>query len=215
MMEKKRIVEIVDILRKRYSDKGRGEVTSTSKQDPFQVLVSAIISQRNRDEVTRELADKLLKKAKTPKDMMKLGKKNIEKSISSANYYRTKAKRIYEISKMLVDNYGGKVPDTRDELVTLPGVGGKTADIVLLVSHGKDVIPVDTHVAVVSRRLDWTDEKDREKIRKDLHKIFDEKMRGYVNILLVEFGKEFCRKHRPRCKVCPIQELCPYPDKNL
>jgi endonuclease-3 len=83
----------------------------------------------------------------------------------------------------------------------------------MLVSHGAAVIPVDTHVQVVAQRLGWTRQKEPEKIRDDLHKLFPPKTRGYVNILLVEFGKEFCRMHLPRCYACPIEKLCPYPNK--
>jgi len=115
----------------------------------------------------------------------------------------------------LATEHGGRVPNTREGLMALPGVGGKTADIVMMVSYNKGVIPVDTHVEVVSQRLGWTKEKTAEKIRSDLHKLFPERTRGYVNILLVEFGKEFCKKHKPRCRVCPIEKMCPYEKKNL
>ncbi len=215
MMKEDRIMKIVGILKDRYGNRARGEVASTSSRKPFEVLVSAVISQRNKDEVTERVAGGLLKQARTPAKMKCLGRKGIERAIKSANFYKTKADRIYRISEIVTDRYGGKVPSTRDEIVKLPGVGGKTADIVLLVSHGKDVIPVDTHVSVISNRLGWTDSENGEKIREDLHKIFPKRMRGYVNIILVEFGKEFCRKHRPKCDPCPIREMCPYPDKNL
>lgn len=214
-MEKKKISAIIRILKKRYPLKGRGEVSSSLKKRSFEVMVSAIISQRNRDEVTAKVASALLKRANTPMKMAKLGRREITSTIRSANYYKTKAKRIYDISRILVKEYNGRMPKTREELMKLPGIGGKTADIIMLVSHGAGVIPVDTHVEVISRRLGWSNGKTPEKIREDLHRIFPKKERSYVNILLVEFGKEFCRKHMPRCKVCPIEKLCPYPNKHL
>jgi len=208
-------MKIIRILRKQYPQRKRGEVTSARSRKPFEVLVSAIISQRTKDETTARVASELFKKARTPKKMVAIGKREIAKTIRPANYYKTKADRIHRIAKILANDYGGRVPKTREELMKLPGVGGKTADIVMMVSHGEGVIPVDTHVEVVSQRLGWTKEKTAEKIRSDLHRLFPPRTRGYVNILLVEFGKEFCRKHRPRCGVCPIEKLCLYQKKNL
>jgi endonuclease III len=164
--------------------------------------------------VTDVVSNRLLSVADTPGKMTKLGRSGIAKLIRSANFYKTKSGYIYGSSKMIIDEFGGKVPRTRDELMMLPGVGGKTADIVLMASFRQDVIPVDTHVQVVSQRLGWTREKEPERIREDLHLLFSSKERGYVNILLVSFGKEFCRMHLPKCYVCPIRMLCPYPDKN-
>lgn len=200
---------------RRYPQRGRGEVASTDARRPFEVMVSAIISQRNRDEVTEKVAGELLGKANTPAKMLKLGRAGITKTIRSANFYKTKAKHIHEAAKTIVKNFDGKMPTTRTELMQLPGVGGKTADIVLMYGFGIPSIAIDTHVQVVSQRLDWTKEKEPEKIRADLHKLFPASMRGHVNILLVEFGKEFCRMHLPRCYACPVEKLCPYPGKNL
>jgi len=204
-------LKIVKILKKRYTIK-RSDI-EISPESPFENLIGAIISQRNRDEVTDRVAGELLRRANTPVKMLKLGKAGITKAIRSANFYKTKAKHIYEAAKMIVKEFGGRMPTTRTELMQLPGVGGKTADIIMLVSHGAGVIPVDTHVQVVAQRLGWTRQKEPEKIRDDLHKLFPPKTRGYVNITLVEFGKEFCRMHLPRCYACPVEKLCPYTDK--
>jgi endonuclease-3 len=176
-------------------------------------MVSAIISQRNRDEVTEKVAGELLRKASNPAKMLKLGRAGITKTIRSANFYKTKAKHIHEAAKTIVKNFDGKMPTTRTELMQLPGVGGKTADIIMLYSFGEHVIPIDAHVQTVSQRLGWTKNKDPEKIREDLHALFSPKERPYINILLVEFGKEFCRMHLPKCYMCPIERLCPYPYK--
>ena len=208
-----RSLKIIRILKRRYPQRGRGEVASTRAERPFEVMVSAIISQRNRDEVTEKVAGELLRRANTPTKTLKLGKNGIARTIRSANFYKTKAKHIYEAARMVAKNFDGVMPATRKELMQLPGVGEKTADIIMLVSHGAAVIPVDTHVQVVAQRLGWTRQKEPEKIRDDLHKLFPPKTRGYVNILLVEFGKEFCRMHLPRCYACPIEKLCPYTNK--
>jgi len=213
--DRRRAYEIIRILRRRYPQRRRGEVAGSDTSSPFEVMVVTIISQRNRDEVTEKVSDALLRRADTPAKMIRLGRTGIAKTIRSANFYKTKAKHIFEAARMVNEEFGGRVPRTRDELMQLPGVGGKTADIIMLVSHGAAVVPVDTHVQVVSQRLGWTKEKEPEKIRADLHRLFEPKARGYVNILLVEFGKEICRMHAPKCYACPIEKLCPYPNKNM
>lgn len=206
---KNNVKKIVSILKKLYGG------IEFVKQSPYHVLVGAIISQRTMDQTTDRVSADLLRKAGNPKKMVSIGKSGISKIIRSANYYRTKSKRIYEMSKMILDDYNGRVPKTREELMKLPGVGGKTADIVMLVARDASVIPVDTHVAVVSRRLGWTKENTPEKIRNDLHSMFKKNQRRNINILLVEFGKETCTKHMPKCFRCPIRKLCPYPSKTL
>ncbi|MCX6820956.1 MAG: endonuclease III [Candidatus Aenigmarchaeota archaeon] len=208
-----RAVRVINILRALYPSAGRGETAGSDTRRPFQVMVATIISQRNRDEVTEKVSDALLRKADTPDKILKLGRAGIAKTIRSANFYKTKARHILEAARMVRDEFGGRMPRTREELMELPGVGGKTADIIMLVSHGAAVVPVDTHVQVVSQRLGWTTERDPEKIRADLHRLFEPKVRGYVNILLVEFGKEICRMHLPRCYACPVEKLCQYPNK--
>jgi endonuclease III len=212
-MSSSKAERIIGILRKLYPQRVRGDVASTDRRKAFHVLVTTIISQRNRDEVTEEVSERLLRKAGTPVKIVGLGKMRIEKEIRSANFYKTKAGHILLSAKMILLDFGGRVPSSREDLMRLPGVGGKTADIILLSSFGQSVIPVDTHVQVVSQRLGWTKEKEPEKIRKDLHRIFPPRTRGFVNILLVEFGKETCRMHMPRCYSCPISGLCPYPNK--
>jgi len=204
---------IIRILKRRYPQRRRGEVAGSDTSSPFEVMVVTIISQRNRDEVTEKVSDALLRKADTPGKMIRLGRRGIAKTIRSANFYKTKAKHIYEAARMVKKEFGGRVPATRDALMQLPGVGGKTADIIMLVSHGAAVVPVDTHVQVVSQRLGWTTEHEPERIRADLHRLFRPSTRGYVNILLVEFGKEICRMHMPKCYACPVEKLCPYPYK--
>lgn len=210
---KSKAMKIIRILKKRY--KIGSNYFTASGESAFENLIGTIISQRTKDETTDKVATALFKRADTPSKMVKLGRVEIAKTIRSANYYKGKSKRIFEISKILMKKYKGRVPRTREELMGLPGVGGKTADIVMLYSYGEDVVPVDTHVAVVAQRLGWARNKRPEKIRADLHGLFPPDVRKYVNILLVEFGKEICHSHLPKCYICPIEKLCPYPNKNL
>lgn len=200
-MESKTIVKIFKQLNKLYRIK-------IWKEDPFKVLISCILSQRTKDEVTRKASKKLLKVANTPGKILKLSERQIEKLIYPVGFYRQKARKIRELCKILLEKYKGKVPKTRKELLLLPGVGFKTADVVLSYGYGKPVIAVDVHVAVISRRLGISKSEDPEKIREELHRIVPTKFRKFVNALFVEFGKDVCRTAKPLCNVCPIKSYC-------
>ena len=208
MNNKKTMLKIIFKLNKIYHVRVR-------RGDPFKVLIGTILSQRTKDEVTWPANDKLFRIVKKPEDFLKLSEKEIAKLIKPVGFYNQKAKRIKELSKILVEKYDGKVPKTREELMQLPGVGGKTADCVICFGFSEYVIPVDTHVAVIARRWHLTKQKNPEKIREDLHKIFKGKKRLIINNLLVEFGKEYCTARYPKCKICPVLDLCPYESKNL
>jgi len=203
-----RIEKIIKILNKMYKIK-------VWKGKPFDVLIGTVLSHRTKDEVSWPASEKLLKVANNPEKMSKLSEKQISKIIKSVGFYNQKAKRIRQISKILLEKYKGKVPRTREELMKLPGVGGKTADIVLSYSYGQPVIGVDVHVAVISKRLCLTKSNEPERIREDLHKLVSERLRLIVNSLFVEFGKEICQTRVPKCYMCPVVKLCPYEPKNL
>ncbi|MHA1743518.1 MAG: endonuclease III domain-containing protein [Candidatus Heimdallarchaeota archaeon] len=207
-MRQKTIEKIIGILNKLYRVEGW-------KSNPFKILISTVLSQRTKDEVTREASRKLFKVANTPEKILKLSEKRIAELIYPVGFYEQKAKRIKQICKILLEKYKGKVPDSREELMKLPGVGGKTADVVLCYGFGEDVIPVDVHVAVISRRLNLTKSKNPDKIREDLHETMPKKYRRIFNHLMVEFGKDICRTRNPLCYKCPIVKLCPYKSKNM
>ena len=199
----KNIKKIIKILQKKYRVKVWNE-------NPFKILITTILSQRTKDEITRLASKKLFSNANSSKKILNLSQKEIENLIKPVGFYKQKAKRIKEISKILLRKYKGKVPASREKLLELPGVGGKTADVVLCYAFGKEVIPVDTHVAIISRRLGLTKAKDPEKIREDLHKIVPKRFRRIFNLLLVEFGKDICQTRKPRCNICPISKYCKY-----
>jgi endonuclease-3 len=199
----KRVEKILKILKSKYRIKPR-------KEDPFTTLIACILSQRTKDETTEEAAKRLFSVARKPEEILNLSTKKIEKLIYPVGFYRQKAKRIKELCKILLKRYEGKVPKTREELLMLPGVGLKTADVVLSYGYGEDVVAVDTHVAVISRRLGLTKSEDPEKIREDLHRLIPPKLRRSVNILFVEFGKDVCRTFKPKCSVCPLKNYCRY-----
>lgn len=207
-MEKEKLEKILSILQKRYDVKPK-------KLDPFLVLMHVMLASRTTDKVSWPAAERLILKGETAKGIAWMSTREIERLILPSNFYKTKARNVKLACKMLVEKFGGKVPRTREELMELPGVGGKSADIVLSFSYGKPVIAVDAHVKWVSYVLKISRENSPEKIRAKLHELFPEDDRLIVNDLFVQFGKEICKTGRPKCWMCPIMKLCPYENKRL
>lgn len=183
--------------------------------DPFRVLITTLLSQRTRDENTDNASKKLFSRFKTPEELSKADVNEIEELIKKSGFYRVKAKRIKEISKILVEKYDGKVPGDIEELVKLPGIGYKTGACVMVYAFKKPDIPVDIHVAVIAQRLGWTKEKYPDSIRLDLMKKAPNKYWILLNELLVKFGQRICLTRKPLCYKCPIINLCPYEQKNM
>ena len=212
-----RVKIILSFIEKRYGiSVGR---TSLSNKEIFELLVETVLSQRTRDENSERAARELFKFARTPEQIMKLPMKKLQGLIRISGPYRQKAKRIKEISKVILDN-GGIVPKTREELMELPGVGPKTADIVLMYGFNVPSIAVDTHVNTVSKRLGLADRKDDvEDVKESLEAFFPRKKWYLINLGFVMFGKEIC-KPRPLCvrdrKNCPFSGFCrAYKTKNF
>jgi len=204
-MDQKTILRIIDILQKEYDISGY-----SNRGDAFEILIGTVLSQRTKDEVTWVRNKELMKKANTPQKILKLTEKEIAEIIYPVGFYKQKASRIKEISRILVEKYGDKVPNNREELMGLPGVGGKTADCVMCFSYGEQVIPVDVHVEVMSKRLGIADWKDKpEIVRKKLHEIIPKNKRNLINSLFVEHGKRICTTRRAYCEKCAIEKYCP------
>lgn len=181
------------------------------ENNPFTVLISCILSLRTRDETTEKASAKLFSIAKTPKEMVKLSIKQIEKSIYPVGFYKTKAKRIKDICDVLIKNYNSNVPNKMEELLKLKGVGRKTANIVLVYGHGKKYhIPVDTHVHRIPNRLGWVHTKTPEQTEIELMKIVPKKYWRDLNDNFVQFGQNICRPIGPKCDICPVNKYCDY-----
>lgn len=198
--------KIFRVLRKRYDVKPR-------KLSPTEALVHVILAARTTDLVSGPAGDRLIARGKNIEGISNMGLGEIEKLILPVNFYRNKAKYIKSACKMVMEKFGGNIPRTREELMELPGVGGKSADIVLSFSYGKPVIAVDAHVKWVCNVLKISRERDPEKVREKLHEIFKGKDRLAVNEIMVEFGREICNTGRPKCWMCPVAKMCPYESK--
>jgi len=207
-MKQKTIITIIEILNKVYGFRNR-------EYKPFKTLIGVVLSQRTKEEVSFPATDRLFDRAKNLDGILKLPEKEIEKIIYPVGFYKQKTKRIKQICKILKENYNSKVPASREELMNLPGVGPKSADIILSYAYGQPVVACDVHVIWISNQLGWTTSNNPEKVREDLHKIIPINHRRSLNDILVQFGKEICKTGRPKCYICPIKKYCPSAEKWL
>ncbi len=180
-----------------------------TKNDPFCVLIATLLSLRTKDDVTLKASQRLLDKADNPYDMLKLSEEDISQLIFPTGFYKTKSKRILEVSKVLVEKYNGKVPSDVNELMALPGVGIKTANLTLNLGFGIDAICVDCHVHQISNRMGWIKTKSPEESEKALQKVMPKKYWIPLNELLVSYGQEVCTSVSPKCSMCPENGRCP------
>jgi len=177
---------------------------------PFTTLISCILSLRTKDEVTEQASIRLLKKYNTPEKLVKLSEKQIASLIYPVGFYKTKAKRLREISKSLIENYSSEVPKDFDELLKLKGVGKKTAAIAMVYGHKIDsFIPVDIHVHVIANRLGWIKSKNPDETMDELMRVIPRKYWYDLNDLFVTFGQNICITISPWCSRCPIEKYCP------
>jgi len=188
-------------------------VINRAKRDiddtPFNTLISCVLSLRTKDNVTEQASLRLLKKYNTPEKILTLSEEEIASLIYPVGFYKTKAKRIKEISKTLIDNYSSKVPEDFNELLKFKGVGRKTANIVMVYGHKKqDHLPIDTHCHRIPNRLGWIETKTPEETENELKKILPKKYWMDFNHLFVTFGKRICVPVSPFCSICPIEQFC-------
>lgn len=176
--------------------------------EPFRVLISCFLSLRTKDEVTEQASRRLLARASTPQQILSLSVPKIRRLIYPVCFYRVKARRLHQICQHLIGRFRGKVPDTLEELLTLPGVGRKTANLVLTVGFGKPGICVDVHVHRISNRLGYVKTRDPHETEMALRKKLPAKYWLEYNTLLVSFGQNLCRPVSPWCSRCPVRPLC-------
>lgn len=182
---------------------------ANTKKDPFHILISTIISLRTKDKVTLEASKRLFEKVKNFNDILNLSEKEIENLIYPAGFYKTKAKRLKEIAKIIVETYNGIIPDNIEELLRLPGVGRKTANLVLILGYNKDSICVDTHVHRISNRFGWVKTKTPEETEFALKKLLPVDLWKKINDYLVSYGQTICKPIKPLCSKCNLNNICP------
>jgi len=178
-------------------------------KEPFTVLIGTILSQRTRDEQTALASLALFTKYDTPTKLVKADVEDIERLIRPAGFYRIKARQIRKVARDLLDRFDGEVPDNIEDLLTLPSVGRKTANCVLVYGFNKKAIPVDTHVHRISNRLGWVTTKTPEETEERLVHVLPKRFWLDVNDLLVTHGQQICKPIGPRCPACPVNNICP------
>ncbi len=212
-----RIGEILEILYRNYSQSH----TDLKFKKPLQIMVATILSAQCTDKRVNQITPSLFRKYQTPADFASAEQKELEEEIRSTGFFRNKAKNIINASKKIVEDFKGKVPDEMEELITLPGVARKTANIVLSSAFKKaQGIAVDTHVSRLSQRLGLSMEKDPNKIERDLMRLVPREDWIDFNYMLVNHGRKICPARKPLCPQCEMKHLCPsakdfYPESEL
>ena len=203
---KKRTRDIIRRLKRAYP----GAKCSLNHSNPFELLVATILSAQSTDDRVNIVTADLFRKYKKPEDYLKVSPHELEKDIHSTGFFRNKTKSIQGTARLLTEQYGGEVPHTMDELLELPGVARKTANVVLGNAFGiKAGVVVDTHVTRLSHRLALSDEKTAEKIEQDLIPIVPKKDWVIFPHLMIYHGRKICKARNPLCEECTIEKLCP------
>ena len=186
------------------------KIADEQQDDPFQVLIATMLSAQTRDAVTAEASERLFRRARTARTMSRVTVREIERLIYPVSFYRNKALHVKRTCEQLLTRFGGQVPSTMEELLTLPGVGRKTANLVLILAHrSQKNICVDTHVHRISNRLGWAVTRTPDETERALYRAAHRKWWPVVNLYLVTWGQNVCRPVYPLCDSCVIRDLCP------
>ncbi len=186
------------------------KISESQQEDPFQVLIATLLSARTQDATTLAASTRLFKVARTPRTMAKLTVKQIETLIYPVSFYRNKARHVKATCEALVERYHGRVPGSLEELVTLPGVGRKTATLVMILAfQSRQHICVDTHVHRISNRMGWVRTAEPDQTEQALYAATDARWWPYINLYLVTWGQNVCRPVYPRCGGCVLHADCP------
>lgn len=201
-----KLEKILELLKKEYPS----STTALEFKTPFQLLIATILSAQTTDTQVNKITPKLFSRFSGPGEFANAKLQDIQQSISSINFYKTKASNIKKLSEKIMNDFDGKVPDTMEKLLSLPGVARKTANVVLSQAFGKNQgIVIDTHVKRVSYRLGITKNTNPAKIENDLMKIIPEKEWGSFSFRLIQHGRKICKAKNPMCNQCIFSELCP------
>jgi endonuclease-3 len=186
------------------------KIAKDQREDPFQVLIATMLSAQTKDAVTAAASERLFRVARTPRPMAKLPVRTIEELIYPVSFYRNKAVHVRQTCEQLLTRYRGRVPSTMDELLTLPGVGRKTANLVLILAHAsRENICVDTHVHRIANRLGWVATRTPEETEQALYRVTHRRWWAVINLYLVTWGQNVCRPVYPLCPQCVLMDICP------
>ncbi len=181
--------------------------------NPFTLLVAVVLSAQSADKGVNKATQGLFKVADTPQKMLELGELELKNYIKSIGFYNTKARNIMGLSRQLIDNFKGEIPGTMEELISLPGVGRKTANVVLNIVFQEPTMAVDTHVFRVSHRTGLASGRTPHEVEKQLLKIIPDEYKLYAHHWLILHGRYICKARRPLCEICPVNHLCDYYQK--
>lgn len=209
MNKEERVIKLIEEL------EGIFTIRTFHDHDPYKVLIRTILSQRTRDENTDQAANNLFDKYPDIYAVVDAPIEDVKELIRPAGFYNVKAARIQEVSQILIDQYGGEVPDTVEEMIKLPGVGRKTANCVMVFAFELPAIPVDTHVHRISNRLGLVDTKNPDETEVALCEIAPEELWIKLNDLMVQFGQNICKPIGPQCEICPCTDICDYFGDNV
>ncbi|MDP2628718.1 MAG: endonuclease III [Nanoarchaeota archaeon] len=209
-MENQNISKVMQILEKHFNFKERTTL-NRMRENPnsFKILISCLLSLRTQDKNTEKASAKLFAVADTPETISRLSTKKLEKLIFSSGHYKKKARVLKSVSKDLIKRFDSKVPKTKEELLSIKGIGPKTANIVLAFAYNQQVLPIDTHCHRIPNRLGWIKTKTPEQTEKELEKILPKKHWAGFNGVFVLFGKTICQPISPFCSKCPVKDYCP------
>jgi len=196
---------ILNVLVKRYPQKGMMDLGN-----PEDTLIATILSARTRDTQVLKIYPAFRKRFPTLRDLARASVSSIATSINTIGMFRNKAKSIHALAERLISSFNGKVPGTMDELLTLPGVGRKTASCVLSSSFSVPAVAVDTHVFRIAHRLGWTTENDPDHVEEEIKTLIPKKRWSDVNRVIVQFGRDICQPRTPHCYACPVAKHCPF-----
>ncbi len=207
--EKKRAAKIQEILTKAYPQAG----VHLDFRDAFQLLAATILAAQCTDERVNRVTPALFARFPDAARLAGAGQAELEEMIRSTGFYRNKARSLLGMACALVERFGGKVPETMEELVSIPGVGRKTANVLLGACFGQPAIVVDTHLKRVAARLGLADAPDPDKVEAQLRALVPEASQSRFSWVIGEHGRQVCAARKPRCPDCPVRKLCSYPDK--
>jgi endonuclease III len=206
----KKIPIIMNILSEVYNSNEKTTLNRMRKKpDAFKILMSCLLSLRTKDKNTEKASRQLFEVADTPKEITKLPISRLEKLIFSSGHYKKKARVLQSVSNELINRFDSKVPSTKEELLSIKGIGPKTANIVLAFAYGKDALPIDTHCHRIPNRLGWIKTKTPEQTEKELEKILPKIYWKEFNAIFVQFGQTICQPISPWCSKCRVNKYCP------